>query len=203
MAGLPYRRPSTLGRKAHRHRTLLAVGLVCAAVVVVALGATTGFFGLLKPAGAPSGYTGPPLNPDHQLIAHILGSLTGPNASQFSGFTGDLCGIRCPLSPMLYTTPTPAEIGVYFFFNVTDVTGVAASIAAPTIRTSGADPTLFVIITYCCFSSTHASYTEEVASPFPFTSTTPVGFAGYAYTTVPIPATAGDSYTLWVNSTAS
>jgi len=173
------------------------------AVIVVALGATTGFFGLVKPAPGSSGYTGPPLNPDHQMIGRILGSLTGPNASQFSGFTGDRCGIRCPLLPMLFTTPDPAQIGIYFFFNVTDVTGVAASISEPTIRTSGSDPTLFVIVTYCCYSSSVPSYTEEVSATFPFTSTTPVGFAGYAYTTIPIPSTTAGNYTLWVNSTAS
>ena len=204
----PPRRPfHWRSRGSGDRRYLLLAGLVCLAAVLVEVGALTGWFGL---GGFPWGSRGPSvpnLNPDHERILAITGNTTyfGSVSGYFPAITGtSLCGPSCPELPRIWPSDgiLPAEVGVFFYYNVTNTAKVDVNLSMPVLATSGANPTLFFLQTFCCYSTVNPPYVELIDSSLEFPPQLTLGFEGYAYTTVDLPATASGGYSLFVNFTA-
>ena len=180
----------------------------CAAVVLIEIAAVTGVFAWVQhPFGTP-GPSVPDLNPDGQTILAIPSNITyfGGPTGYFPALNGtDLCGGRCPELPHLWISDRPSlpsEIGVFFYYNVTNVGTTDVNLSPPVLATSGPIPTLFFLQTYCCWSGTHQSYWEMISSPVQLTPGTIVGLEGYAFTTVALPKVPAGGYTLFVNFTS-
>ena len=170
----------------------------------------TNFFGLAnRGAGAP-GPPGPNLNPYDQRILAVVGNIT-----YFGTITGyypelshaNLCGLACPELPVVWWSSAdslPPELGIHFYYNVTNSATVDVNLSTPTLQASGPDPTLFYLVTYCCYTTANPPYDEVVDSGIeeaPPGST--FGLQGYAFTTVPLPAMSAGGYTLYVNFTSN
>jgi hypothetical protein len=201
--GTPYRRPNWLSRQTKAHRTLFVVGLLCAALVLVEIGAVTDFFGLgHRPAS--SGPAPPNLNPYSEEILAIDTAITGSGSTYFATFEGqNLCEGICPELPTVYTDHDPAQIAIFFYYNVTNSAGTTETLTAPTLGTSGLNATMFTVQTFCCYSTNSTPYKELINSALIFTPGLTVGLRGYAYTIEPIPFTTAAGYTFYLNATAS
>ena len=190
-----------------RHR-LAVIALACAAVVLIEIGATSGFFGWLIALGAaPS--PPPDLNPYHEQILAISSNITYFGEVQYyfpSLNRTSLCHPSCPELPRTWISTDskyPDEIGVLFYYNVTNEVGVDVNLSQPLIRTSGPDPTLFYLITYCCYTTLDQKYSEPLDAELQFTPHAQIGLEGYAYTTEALPRSADGGYTLYVNFTSN
>jgi hypothetical protein len=184
---------------------VLVVALVCVAAVVVEIGATTHFFGLLQPA---SGAGGPHsnLNPYHELIFAVNSTIAynSGESGYFPALDGtELCPFHiCPKTPVLVTKNGNTSIGIFFYVNVTNTGASDESLGNFTLTTSGADPQLFSLAVFCCYSSSSPSYTEPFSK---WTDAAPgaiVGLEGYAYSLTVIPYTGAGGYSLVLGSTS-
>jgi len=199
-----------LGRYAQRARSrpaLFVVAPACVAALVIEAGVFTGFFGL-PGLLSTHGSSGPDLNPHHERILAVLSNITYIGAIQgyFSSLEGtNLCGVACPELPREWPSDgiLPAEVGVYFYFNVSNDASVDVNLSVPVISTSGPTPTLFFLQTFCCYTTANPPYVDLLDAQVPFTPHQSFGLEGYAYTTVPLPAVAGGGYTLYVNYTSN
>jgi hypothetical protein len=198
--------PTWSGRRAKRRPLLLYVGFACAAAVVLEVAAVTNFFGLAgHPASSSPG--GPDLNPFHERILVITTNVTylGAGHGYFPALQGaNVCGIACPELPFSWPSDgiLPAQIGVYFYYNVTNIGSDIVNLSVPIITTSGGVSTLFVLQTYCCYTTAEPPYDEAVDSSVNFSPGTTFGFRGYAYTTVSLPQVAAGGFTLYINFTS-
>ena len=205
--GTPARRTGRWSLPSGRPPILLLVGLGCMAAILIEVGAVSGFFGWVIDRSGGGGASLPDLNPYHEQILAIPASTTylGPLHGYFPTIDGtNLCGTRCPELPREWPGDgiLPPEIAVYFYFNVTNTASVDQNLSVPVIATSGPDPTLFLLLTFCCYTHGDTSYDEVVDSPILAPPGLPFGLEGYAYTTVPLPSVPGGGYTLYVNFTA-
>lgn len=186
----------------------MVVGLACVAAVLIEVGAFTGFFGLGALLTRSPGPPGPNLNPDHQWILGIWSNVTyiGPQTAYFPSLNGtSLCGRACPELPKVWVPrqgSLPPEIGVYFYFNVTNTASVDVNLSVPILTTSGPNPTLFYLQTWCCYSKVGVLYDELIDSPVGFIPGQTFGIEGYAYTTVALPAVEAGGYVLNVTYTS-
>lgn len=205
----PYRRRNWLARRAKGRPPLLVIGLVCAAAVISEVAAVTDLFGLAGHRASPSGPTGPDLNPYHQRILAITSNITyyGSVRNYFPMLSdANLCGLACPELPREWSSGgsnSSPQIGVYFFYNVTNTAAVNVNLSQPILTTSGRDATLLYLETFCCYTTTNRPYSELLTTGVQFTSGTEIGFEGYAFTTAVIPAVAAGGYTLYVNFTSN
>jgi len=205
----PHGRLHALGRRARERPLLLIVGLACAAAVLVEVGAFTGLFGLVNLLEGSHGAAGPDLNPYHERILQITSNITyyGSTSGYFPALSGvSLCGRACPALPRVWT-PTqgslPPEVGIFFWFNLTNTATTDVNLSVPALTTSGPVPTLFYLETYCCYTKAAPQYDELIDSTIVFTAGHEFGFEGYAFTTIPLPAVAAGGYTLYVNYTSN
>ena len=201
--------PSPPGRW-RRRRRLWSVTAACAVVVLVEVAALTGVFGWVGSllGSGSAGTSAPDLNPHHDLILSITGNVT------YLGAVRDylpalnetsLCGGRCPTTPVEWVSHDPrypSEVGVYFFFNVTNEGGVTVNLSTPEIWVSS-DPHLLSLQTYCCYSTHVQPYSELVVAPIQFIPGDTYGLEGYAFTTDPLPPVTGGGFELDVNFTSN
>jgi hypothetical protein len=191
------------------HPLLWTVGLACAAVVVLEIFALNGFFGIAAPWTARPAPAPPDLNPHHQTIVAIWSNISyvGLVKDYFPSLNGTgLCGGACPELPRQWTPPTgnrPTEIGVLFYYNITNEAALTVNLSAPIVMTSGADPTLFFLETFCCYSTVNQPYGDQISTELAVTGGTQVGLEGYAFTTVTLPVAESGGYTLFVNFTSN
>jgi hypothetical protein len=196
-----------LGRRKRERPVLLLVGLVCAAAVLLEVAAFTGVFGLANRLWSTGGTPGPDLNPHHELIVAIGGNITyvGSVTGYFPALGGtSLCSGRCPQLPKVRTVSQgnlSPEIGIFFFFNVTNTANVVVNLSNPVLTTSGPVATLFYLQTYCCYTPAEPQYDELLGASISFSPGAEYGIEGYAYTTVPLPEVSGGGFTLFVNYT--
>lgn len=195
-------------RQGVRKHRLAVVALGCAAVVLVEIAAVSGFFGWLVSLSGTT--TSPPdLNPYHEKILAVSGNITyfGEVKYYFSALNGtSLCSPSCPELPVpwISTDPKyPSEIGVRFYYNVTNEAGFDVNLSQPVLSTSGPDPTLFYLVTMCCYTTLDEKYSEPLNAELQFTPHSVVGLEGYAYTTEAIPSSASGGYSLWANFTSN
>ena len=206
--GTPLQRPRSLRRQIKGHRLPIAIGLVCAAVVIVEIAAVTNGFGLLThPASAPP--KPPDLNPYDEEVSIVLSNVTysGHATGYFPGLDEqDLCGVQCPLL-RIYTDHQPDEIGFYFFFNVTNTADVSVNMSNPALGISGTNQTVFFLKTFCCYSTLSQPYSEPLVGKLRFSPSgsdgSEIGLEGYVYSTWPIAESVSGSYKLYFNVTAS
>ena len=187
---------------------VLIVGFACAAAILIEVGAITGAFGLAGWHWGSRGSTAPNLNPHGEHILAITANTTyfGPIHGYFPAIDGtDLCGPRCPELPREWPSDgvLPAEVGVFFYYNVTNTAPVLVNLSQPVVSTSGPVPTLFFLETFCCYTPAAPPYVELIDSATPVSPGLEYGLEGYAYTTVPLPAVASGGYTLYVNFTSN
>jgi len=205
----PESRLRWLARRTRQQPALVIVGLACAAAVLTEVGVFTGGFGLGHLLAGSSGSPGPNLNPDHQRILGVAASITyiGPISAYFPALQDtNLCGAACPELPKVWVPSQgslPPEVGVYFYFNVTNLATVSVNLSVPILTTSGPDPTLFYLQTWCCWSKVGILYDELIDSPVGFTPGQQFGLEGYAYTTVPLPAVGTGGYDLNLTYTSN
>jgi hypothetical protein len=205
----PNRRRRWLTRGAEGRPLLFVVGLTCAAAVIIEVAAFTGFFGLADQHTSPGGPAGPNLNPYHEKILAITSNITyfGSVTGYFPTLNGtSLCALACPELPRLWESNVshlPPEIGIHFFYNVTNTAAVTVNLSVPVLQASGPDSTLFYLETFCCYTTVNQPYDEQVIAAVQFTSGTEIGFEGYAFTTATIPAAEAGGYTLYVNFTSN
>lgn len=203
-----HRRLRWAARRAKAHPLLLVVGISCVAAVLVEVGAFTGFFGLGGLGSGTGPRTPPNLNPHHDLILAVTGNITyfGSITGYFPALQGaSLCGQACPEVPRLWSSDgiLPEEVGVYFYYNVTNLASVDVNLSVPVVTTSGPVPTLFFLQTWCCYTPATVKYDEMLDSPIQFPPGLDFGLEGYAYTTVSLPATPAGGFTLSVNFTSN
>lgn len=197
-----------MARRAKRPPVLLIIGFACAAAVLVEVGAVTGFFGLAGWHSGTQGPTPPNLNPHGERILAIGGNTTyfGSIQDYFPAIDGtSLCGLKCPELPKEWPSDgiLPAEVGVFFYYNVTSTASVDVNLSMPVVSTSGPLSTLFFLETFCCYSKADPPYVELIDSAIQVPPSVDFGLEGYAYTTVPLPAVASGGYTLYVNFTSN
>ncbi|MGP8078064.1 MAG: hypothetical protein ACLQD8_00745 [Thermoplasmata archaeon] len=203
--GSPYRRPNRFLRGAKHHPVVVAVGIACAVAVLLEVGAVTDFFGLVHHASGSKAPTGPDLNPHHEMILDVVWAVdyTGASKNYFSQINGASFCPECPELPNSYAQYSPPEIGIYFYFNVTNTAVGDESFSLPTLGTSGPDAALFNITTYCCFSTSNTPYSEPLSGPLHFVPGQTVGLRGYVWTTVIIPVSVSGNYTVYYNTTSA
>jgi hypothetical protein len=182
------------------------VGFACAAAVVLEVAAFTNLFGLAV-HGSSSAPGGPDLNPYHERILAITTNITylGSETDYFPALQGaNVCGIACPELPVYWPSDgiVAAEVGVYFYYNVTNLASTIVNLSVPIIATSGTLTTLFVLQTYCCYTTAEPPYDESVDSVVHFSPGMTFGFRGYAYTTETLPQVAAGGFTLYLNFSA-
>jgi len=199
-----------IGQVGPRRRSLLfPVAVLCVAAIVLETAAVTGVFGLANGQTRSTGPSGPDLNPYGERIVAIGGNITyaGPARGYFPALNGtSLCPHLCPETPLVWGTDGSngsPEIGVRFFYNVTNVGNRTANLSLPVLTTGGPDPTLFVLETYCCYSAVNQPYGELLTVGPQFTAGTTIGLEEWAFTTSVIPAVTGGNYTLYANFTAT
>jgi hypothetical protein len=198
-----------LVRRARERPLLFVVGLVCAAAVVAEVAAVTGLFGLEGFGSRPPVTSVPDLNPHHQRILAITGNVTylGSVRGYFPLLSAEnLCGVTCPELPRLWVSnvgTSPPEAGVYFFYNVTNTANVSENLSVPVLTTSGPNPAMFYLETFCCYTTENQPYSELLTAPSQFAGGLEIGFEGYAFTTATIPAADSEGYTLYVNFTSN
>ena len=188
---------------------MLAVGLACVVAVLLEIGAITGFFGLTSLLHRTTGAAEPDLNPSHELIFSVESNVT--YIGSISGYLPaledtDLCGYSCPTLPQIWVPKQgslPPEIGIYFYFNITNTAAAIVNLSVPVLVTSGPDPTLFYLQTWCCYTKTTQMYDELLDDPIQFPAHFQFGIEGYAYTTVPLPAVPAGGYALDISYTSS
>jgi hypothetical protein len=199
--GTPYRRPNWLSRQTKAHRTLFVVGLLCAALVLVEIGAVTDFFGLgHRPAS--SGPAPPNLNPYNEEILAIDTAITGSGSTYFASLEGqNLCAGICPVLPTEFLVHPPPQLAIIFYYNVTNTGPTAKNLSLPTITNSGPNSTMFHVQELCCYGGVGGAYSEQQIGPLHFTPSVTIGFEGYAWTLDPLPYTSAGGYTLYYNFT--
>lgn len=197
--------PGHLGRFARRAKErplLLGVGLACAAAVLLEVAALSGFFGVGALLHRSSGPGLPDLNPYHDTVIAVTANVSyiGAISGYFPSLEGtSLCGRACPITPRIWTPKEgnlSPEVGVYFYFNVTNTATVDVNLSVPVLTTSGPDADLFFLQTFCCFSKVGVLYDEDIDTGIAFTPGFTFGLEGYAYTTVPLPSAPGGGFTL-------
>ncbi|MGP8077356.1 MAG: hypothetical protein ACLQD8_04940 [Thermoplasmata archaeon] len=201
----PDRPRHRLSRHIRAHRNFFVVGVVFAATILLEVGAVNGYFGLVANLwNRPSGPEPPNLNPNHERILAIDSAITyfGSTQGYFPAVNHtDFCQPVCP-ALILNSRPNPPEIELRFYFNVTNTANATERISEPSLETSGPDPTLFSLWTFCCYSTQSVSYTEGLSAWLEFTPGFTFGLEGYVFTTQPIPANAAGGYTLFFNVTS-
>lgn len=209
MAG-PYRRPSRLRAAAKRHPAMLAVGIVCAIAVIAEIGAVTDAFGLLHPGSSSTSPTPPDLNPYSETFLAITSEVKyGAGGSDyFPEFEGQpICGAKCPGLPVVFTGFASPVIGLFFYFNVTNTASVAANFSLPALGVVGGNTAGFVLVTYCCYTSTNVPYSEQLTAGSqlaPHGSLgSVVGLRGFIYSAVSLPENTAGGYAFYFNVTAT
>lgn len=208
--GSPYRRPSWFARQRRNHPALLAVAFVCAAAVVVEIAAVTNVFGLLGHGTKSTGPTGPNLNPYHEEFLSVTGEIQykGTGTGYFAQLEGQsVCPKVCPAFPKLFNnTGTPAY-GIFFFFNVTNTASQTRNISEPVLGLVGKNTAGFVLVTYCCYSTTNTQYSEPLVTGLQVQGAgspgATVGLRGFIYTETTIPEIAGGGYAFFLNVTST
>jgi len=176
--------------------------------VILEVAAFTNFFGLTAPHSS-TGTQPPDLNPFGEKILAISANISyfGSVSAYFPVLQdGDLCGLRCPSLPRIWPSDgsLPAEVAIYFFYNITNEASVNVNLSSPVLATSGSDPTLFFLQTFCCYTQVTTPYDELVDSGVEeMPPGLHLGLEGYAFTTVPLPSTPSGGYTLYVNFTSN
>ena len=168
------------------------------------------FFGLLHHgSSAPSTPTGPNLNPYNETILSFTSDVTGSAATYLPSLEHqELCpASECPGLPQMFLNWTPIVIGLAFYFNVTNQAANDTHVSLPTLGISGTNPTVFYLITLCCYTNTNQKYDEALAGTFtllPFGSAGDrVGLKAMVYSEVVIPQNAAGGYALYFNVTAT
>lgn len=184
---------------------VIAVGLLCAAVIVIEVGAVTNFFGLEDHhASGSTGPTGPGLNPYGEMMISVTGEIvyTGSGSNYFPGLEhSTLCG-RCSELPNEYSQDIPPEVGFYFFFNVTNEQTTGKESISQPVLTTVPHSTIFTLVTFCCYSALNTPYSESLTDGLTFPANTTWGLEGYIYTTVTIPSTSSGGYEFYYNVTS-
>jgi len=160
--------PTALGTRTRRRRLhrrtqgavripwTFVLSVILSAEIFVWSGIATDWFGY-GPPGSPS--TGPPppnLNPYDEKIVHVIAGVTyhGNSTSYFPALEGkDICN-HCPGLPFIDYGFSPAVLGFWFEFNVTNDATWWELMANFTVATSGPTPGLFTPgIARCCYPS--------------------------------------------------
>ena len=200
--------PRSPARRTRRPSALLIVGFACAVAILVEVGAITGCFGLAGWHWGSQGPTAPDLNPYGERILAITGNTTyfGPIHGYFPSLDDtNLCGPKCPELPRQWPSDgiLPDEVGVFFYYNVTNTANILVNLSQPVVSTSGPVSTLFFLETFCCYTTTDPPYVELIDSAIPASPGLEFGLEGYAYTTEPLPTVVSGGYTLYVNFTSN
>ncbi|HTP54766.1 MAG TPA: hypothetical protein VML94_07420 [Thermoplasmata archaeon] len=206
--GTPYRRPGWLRRQAKNHPTMLVVGTLCVAAVVIEVAVLSGVLSLSPHHGGASGPTPPNLNPYDEQIDHVWANIvyTGGQSGYFVALQHqDLCGAACQTLHPISTQTTPT-IGILFFFNVTNTASTDQNISLPQLGISGSDQSVFKLATLCCYTAAGESYSEPLVGPLPFLASgntgSTIGLEGFVYSTVTIPESSLGYYVLYFNVTS-
>ena len=162
--GSPYPRPGWLGRQRKSHPRTFVLAILCAAIIVVEVGAVTNLFGLLNKPSSTTTTTEPNLNPFAEMVATILSEVkyTGGSSGYLAELEGqELCKTSCP-SLTVYTFHDPPEIGLYFFFNVTNTASHGVNMSQPVLGISGSNQSVFFLQTFCCYTHVNQPYDEPL-----------------------------------------
>jgi len=208
--GSPYPRPSWLRRQAKRHPAILVVGVICAAVVLLEVGAVTGFFGLSALKSSPKSPAPPDLNPYGEVIVEVVSHVnyTGAGSGYFAELEGqNLCGAAGCNALTYYPAYSPPEIGFFFYFNVTNTAAHDENISQPKLGVSGPDHEIFLLVTFCCYTTESKPYSEPLTDGAKFEPNgengSTIGLRGYIYATDPIPQSPSGTYDLYFNVTSN
>ena len=181
------------------------VSIACAAAIVVEVAAVTGFFGLANhDAAGSSGPKGPNLNPYNERILAIEGAIdyTGSAKGYFIGLDQNLCALTCPELPTEFLNWTPPQIGVIFYYNVTNSAAVSENISLPEVTTSGPDGTLWQVGVFCCYGAISLPYNEWIMGTTAIGPSATLGYKAYAWTVEAIPEYGSGGFTLDSNFTS-
>jgi hypothetical protein len=204
----PYRRPGWLRRQTKSHPRTFALAIVCAAIIVVEVAAVTNFFGLLDKSSPTTAPTEPKLNPYDEEVVTVVSEVTYTGAS--SGYLAELenqelCQAVCP-NLTIYTFHDPPEIGLYFYFNVTNTASHGVNISQPVLGISGTNQSVFYLQTFCCYTHVNQPYDEPLTVGLKFLAAgqngSTIGLKGYIYSTWPVALSPSNVYHLYFNVTS-
>ena len=142
--------------------------MIISAEIVVWSGIATDWFGYGPATSTPGGPPGPNLNPYHEEIEHVIAGVTyiGNSTGYLPALEGkDICN-HCPAPPFTDYGFSPAVLGFWFEFNVTNTAVWWESMANFSVASSGPTPGLFTPgIARCCYPSFESSASYAYLEP--------------------------------------